>query len=174
MHCYCIKVPVPAFEKHHFSSTDMWPIKTLVCTSITLLRRQFPLLKQRREKSSLVLAAVVILFVVCQSIRYCAFLATSIISLCPIYFGVSLPTYFFRLIFKMIEIGLIEDHVSFEVFAFCARLTNIFVNPYPNPSSLGPNPKQKSSKKSKGPNGTGADTKIPYRSQPHNHHPKWE
>ena len=27
----------------------------------------------------------------------------------------------FRLIFKMIEIGLIEDHVSFQVFSFCDR-----------------------------------------------------
>ena len=56
---------------------------------------QHRMLRRRREKTSLILAAIVILFVFCQSLR---------------------------LVFKMIEISLIEDHVSAEVFNFCARL----------------------------------------------------
>ena len=70
------------------------------------------MLRRRREKTNLILAAIVILFVFCQSLRFLCedFLLTKLIN-------ILVP----RLVFKMIEISLIEDHVSAEVFNFCAR-----------------------------------------------------
>jgi len=66
--------------------TELSPMKA------SISRQQSSMLKKRREKSTLILSAIVLLFIFCQSLR---------------------------LIFKMIEIGLIEDHISYEVFTFC-------------------------------------------------------
>ena len=64
----------------------------LAFMNLKLYRRQGSLLKKRREKSNIVLAAIVIMFIVCQSLR---------------------------LTFKINEINLMDDHVSLEVFYFC-------------------------------------------------------
>lgn len=70
---------------------------------VNMRRQQQSVLKRRRAKSIVVLTAIVVLFLVCQS---------------------------FRLLFKIIEISLIEDHVSIEVFRFCNQLGRHSVPPY--------------------------------------------
>ena len=76
-------------------------------------RSQDRMLRRRREKTSLILAAIVILFVFCQSLRW----DRKWLSFNTILYYFCLG----RLVFKMIEISLIEDHVSAEVFNFCGR-----------------------------------------------------